>query len=226
MKVHLGPHVGWFGPYQLAEKILFWKDKYKINADNPLESHPDADAIHRLGEKLANIKPLASFLTWLHDRKQRKIDIRVDGYDVWSADHTLALIIVPVLKKLKEQKHGTPHVDDKDVPPHLRTTAATPLTEQEKNTGHTDNLWEARWDWVLDEMIWAFEQHADGDWEDQYYSGESDLKSVKVEGTNYYEFKEGPNHTFEVDRKGMLKHRKRMENGRRLFAKYYEALWD
>ena len=27
MKVFIGKHVDWFGPYQLAEKILFWKDK-------------------------------------------------------------------------------------------------------------------------------------------------------------------------------------------------------
>jgi hypothetical protein len=214
MKVYIGPHVSWFGPYQLAEKILFWKDRYKD------------DSVHAFGEKLANIKPLASFLTWLYDRKQRKVQIRVDGYDIWNADHTLALIIVPVLKKLKEQKHGSSSVDDEDVPEHLRSTAAAPLTEEEKNTGHADKLWEARWEWVLDEMIWTFEQHADGNWEEQYYSGETDYNHVKVEGTEYYEFQKGPNHTFEVDRDGMQKHRARMDNGRRLFAKYYEALWD
>lgn len=209
MKVYIGPHVNWFGPYQLAEKILFWKDKY------------NDDSVHALGEKLASIKPIASFLTWMYDRKQRKVKIHIDGYDVWNADHTLALIIVPVLKKLKEQKHGTSSVDDKDVPPHLRSTAATPLTEEEKNTGHVDNLWEARWDWVLDEMIWAFEQHASPNWEEQYYSGEMDWVLDKTEGYTH-----GPNHTFKVDRKGVQMHRKRMENGRRLFAKYYEALWD
>ena len=226
MKVYIGPHVSWVGPYQLAEKILFWKDKYKINKDNPLESHPDADAIHNLGEKLANIKPLASFLTWLYDRKQRKVQIHVDGYDVWNADHTLALIIVPVLKKLKEQKHGCPHVDDKDVPVELRRAAAPALTEEQLNTGHTDSLWEARWDWVLDEMIWAFEQHANPEWDEQYYSGESDWVLKPVKGTEFKKLDHGPNHTFKVDDKGMQKHRKRMENGRRLFAKYYEALWD
>ena len=26
MKVKIGPYKNWFGPYQLAEKILFWKD--------------------------------------------------------------------------------------------------------------------------------------------------------------------------------------------------------
>lgn len=214
MKIYIGPHTRWFGPYQLAEKILFWKDKHKD------------DSVRDFGERLANIKPLASFLTWLYDRKNRKIEVRVDGYDVWNADHTLALIIVPVLKKLKEQKHGAPHVDDRDVPVNLRRSAAPELTEEQKNMGHTDELWQARWEWVLDEMIWAFEQHANPDWEDQFHSGETDWVFDKTETDGYTELKRGPNHTFKVDRRGMLRHRARMRNGRRLFAKYYESLWD
>lgn len=214
MKVYIGPHTGWFGPYQLAGKILFWKDKHKD------------DSVYDLGDKLSNIKPLYKFLTWLHDRKQRKIEVRIDGYDVWNADHTLALIIVPVLKKLKEQKYGTPLIDDRDVPANLRRSAAPELTEEQKNMGTADELWAARWEWVLDEMIWAFEQHADPDWEDQYHSGETDWVLDKTEADGYTELKRGPNHTFKVDRKGMLQHRTRMKNGRRLFAKYYESLWD
>jgi len=27
MYVKMGPYPSWFGPFQLAEKILFWKDK-------------------------------------------------------------------------------------------------------------------------------------------------------------------------------------------------------
>lgn len=214
MKIYMGPHTRWFGPYQLAEKILFWKDKYKD------------DSVHELGDRLTKIKPLYDFLNWMYKRQNRKIEVHVDGYDVWNADHTLALIIVPVLKRLKKQKHGTPHVDDKDVPANLRRSAAPELTEEQKNMGYTDELWAARWEWVLDEMIWAFEQHANPDWEDQYHSGDTDWILDKTEADGYTELKHGPNHTFKVDRKGMLRHRARMKNGRRLFAKYYEALWD
>jgi len=28
MKVYIGPYVDWIGPYQIAEKILFWIPKY------------------------------------------------------------------------------------------------------------------------------------------------------------------------------------------------------
>lgn len=231
MKVYIGPYRSWVGPYQIAEKILFWKDKYAINEANPLDTHPDSDAIHRFGEWLAtNRRGEDSWLTklcqWIDSKKKRKIEIRIDGYDVWSMDNTLAMIIVPMLKKLKEHKHGAPNVDDDDVPEHLRSTAAPELTEDQKNTGHTDDNWFKRWDWVLDEMIWTFEQHCSDDWKEQYYSGEADFQFEKIEGTNFSEMKEGPKHTFTVDDEGMKKHSERMTNGRRLFAKYYECLWD
>jgi hypothetical protein len=225
MKVYIGPYMTWVGPYQIAEKILFWKDKYAVYEGVPYEDHPDRVAIEKLGDFLDKIPGLTKFCQWNHNRQKRKVKIHIDGYDVWSADHTLAMIIAPVLKKLKEQKHGSPHVDDKDVPEHLRRTAAPSLTDEEKNTGHTDTLWEQRWEWVLDEMIWAFEQHST-DWESQYYSGDTDLVTQKVEGTAYSQLVAGPNHTFKVDRKGTQAHAKRMTNGRRLFAKYYLSLWD
>lgn len=227
MKVYLGPFVKWVGPYQLAEKILFWKDKYHPDFETA-EKHNEQ--IHALGEWLSgtNEKPslLLRLCEWIHSKQKRKVDIYIDNYDVWSADHTLALIIVPVLKKLRDQKHGCPHVDDKDVPVELRRGAAPALTEEQLNTGHTDELWEARWNWVIDEMIWAFEQHANPEWDEQYYSGESDWVLKPVEGTEFKKLDHGPNHTFKVDNKGMQKHRARMNNGRRLFAKYYESLWD
>lgn len=231
MKVNIGPYVNWIGPYQIAEKILFWKDRNKLNEKNPLESHPDADVIHRFGTWLAddrhgNDSWLTKLCQWIHSKKKRKIEVRIDGHDVWSMDHTLALIIVPMLKKLKEDKHGGPHVDDEDVPEHLRSTAAPPLSEEDQNCGHTDENWFKRWDWVIDEMIWTFEQHAMENWKGQYYTGQTDIKFEKVEGSPLFEMKDGPNHTFKADYEGIKKHSERMANGRRLFAKYYECLWD
>jgi len=29
MKVYIGPYKDWFGPYQLAEKLMFWVPKEK-----------------------------------------------------------------------------------------------------------------------------------------------------------------------------------------------------
>lgn len=223
MKVYIGPYVNYIGPFQIAEKILFWKDRNKLNETDPMEPHPDSDAIHNLGLFLEKIPGLVKFCQWYNGTKKRRIKVHIDGYDTWSADNTLAFIIVPVLKALKENKMGAPNVDDEDVPDHLKSTAAPPLSEEDKNCGIPDLNHFNRWKWVLDEMIWTFEQHST-DWEEQYYSGVSDFKFEKMDD-GFSQMVHGPNHTFKVDREGMDKHRARMENGRKLFAKYYECLW-
>jgi len=46
------------------------------------------------------------------DDTKRVETILLDPYDTWNMDHTLALIIVPMLKQLKATKHGAPCVDD------------------------------------------------------------------------------------------------------------------
>lgn len=224
MRVYIGPHVKWIGPYQIAEMILFWKDKDAVNVDDPMEAHPDHEYIHNFGRWLAeDCHGQESWLTricsWIYNRRKRKVKVHVDGYDAWNADHTLAMVIVPVLKMVRESNGGAPSVDDEDVPEHLRSTSAPELTEEQKNTGHTDDNWFKRWEYVLDEMIWAFEQHADEDFESKFYSGAIDYQIIDGRLVN------GPDHTFKVDYEGMDAALKRMTNGRRLFAKYYNSLW-
>ena len=207
MKVNIGPYRDFIGPYQIVQKIIFWKD-------------PHSDFVLKLSEKLANIKPFNDFCEWVYNKRQRKVQVRIDGYDVWGMDHTLALIVVPMLEKLQKTKQGYPYVDDDDVPENIKSTSAPLLTEEQKSCGHTDAHAEARWAWVLSEMLWAFRQHAKDDWQEGYYSGEAD---IQFEGDRMIK---GPNDTFKMDMVGIKKHRDRMSNGLRLFAKYYESLWD
>lgn len=223
MRVNIGPPVPYFGVFQLAEKILFWKDKYKINEANPADTHKDYDDIHNLGLFLEKIPGLQKFCNWVYDTRTRRVKVKIDGYDTWSADQTIAIVILPLLKALKENKHGAPWVSDDDVPDELKSTSANPLTEEEKNVGATDDNFFKRWDWILNEMIWAFEQSTT-EWEHQYYSGECDIQFKELEN-GLSTIVNGPNDTFKVDRDGVENHRKRMERGRMLFAKYYESLW-
>ena len=39
----------------------------------------------------------------------RKVDIKIESFDTWNLDSTLALIILPALIQLKETKHGIPN---------------------------------------------------------------------------------------------------------------------
>ena len=162
-------------------------------------------------------------------RKNRAEKVVIDDTDVWNLDHSLALIIAPALKILKEKKQGAPSVDNEDVPKFLRATDEE-LHTYSKN-GDTDKNYFVRWDYVLDEMIFAFESKLE-EWEEQFASGEHDYKFVEIpdkkdeEGQPMYTMEYGPNNTFEMDTEGMKKFQARMTKGFKLFGKYYEGLWD
>lgn len=159
-------------------------------------------------------------------RQEQKVSVRIDKYDTFSMDHTLALIILPMLKQLKATQHGAPNVDDKDVPKELKSKFS-PKTKDE----HIDDNHFKRWEWVLNEIIFAFENIVDESWQEKFHSGKSDYASVacafddKGEPT-LFEMKKGPNHTAKFDAKGYAAYEKRIKNGLRLFGTYYQGLWD
>lgn len=89
-------------------------------------------------------------------KEVREESIFIDYYDIWNLDNTLALIIHPALVMLKKDGHGTFGVKDEDVPEELRRHAdAVPY--------ECDELWTARYNYVMDEMILAFELMKTGD---------------------------------------------------------------
>lgn len=132
------------------------------------------------------------------DNGVEDINIVIDDYDTWNMDHTLAYIVLPMLKQLKETKHGAPNVDWNDVPRKLRPSAEE-LRNYNRN-GETDVHFFERWDYILDEMIYSF-----------------DCKVNKDDVIMRFDIN---------DKRGVAKEQKRISNGFRLFGKYYESLWD
>lgn len=139
---------------------------------------------------------------------KRKEEVHIHDYDTWSMDHTLALIALPMLKQLKETKHGVPYIDYEDMPEHLQyiqraydPRAIYDMIDQSQQPEWDDlNEMEFQrqikcWDWMMDEMIWAMDQIANED---------------KVDPDTWYskEFND------------------RMSNALKLFGKYYRSLWD
>jgi hypothetical protein len=108
-------------------------------------------------------------------------------------------------------------VDDEDVPENLKSTSA-PSKENEWDTDDNHFL---RWDWVLAEMIWAFEQKVSDDDESEFFD-HSECGNVKdfVKDPNSYLGKS------QVDWAGLTRHQERKQNGFRLFGKYFQSLWD
>lgn len=197
MKVYIGPYTDWFGPYHIADKVFFWIEKWP---SDELEQRWDYRMHDKFGDWLAGTW-VNDFCNWIRDKRGRKVEVRIDRYDTWSMDHTLALIVHPMLVQLKEIHYGSPYIDDEDVPDELKSTAAPPLTQEEIDFGGQDSNFHKRWDYVLDQMIWSFEQKMSDDSDDLF-------------------FKDG------FDKEGYDEYQVKIKNGFRLFGKYYQALWD
>jgi hypothetical protein len=202
--------------------ICFWEKDEDV-----FYNHEDVPG-HKYDKWVNFLEPLCrawqKFLDFVHPEIRY---VKIDQWDTWSMDHTLADIILPMLKQLNETKHGAPLVDDEDVPDELKSTSAPP----KENEYDTDGNHFKRWDYVLGEMIFAFECKVDDSWQDKFSSGELDKKTVACQWdengkATMYQWIDGPNNTYKLDYEGMQEVQKRITNGFRLFGKYYEALWD
>jgi hypothetical protein len=219
MKVYISKYRDhWLSPYTICEKICWWRE---IDYDEPW-----------VKQVVKVLDPVMGawrdFLDLVHPRIEY---VKIDRWDTWSMDSTLTPIILPMLRQLHKTKHGAPNTDDEDVPPNLRSTTKA-AQKAKKESWDTDGNHFKRWDWVMDEMIWAFEQLNMDDWEAQFHTGVHDhlwipSKELDAKGKPLtYEMKRGPKDTHKFDKKGWTNHSNRINNGLRLFGKYFRALWD
>jgi hypothetical protein len=216
MKIYMsGYRDHWLSPYTILEKVIFWRE---FDYDEPI--------IKRLVRILDPFSiALLKILNFVHPRIEY---VKIDRWDTWNMDGTLSTIILPMLKQLQETKHGYFLVDDEDVPEELRSTNAPP----KENEWDLDEFAEKRADWVMQELIWTFEQlHPSNNWESQYHSGNWDMESVPCDWDEngkpkLYKYVETDKHTAQFDSEGHSKHSKRIDNGLILFGKYFRGLWD
>ena len=168
------------------------------------------------------LTPFCSGLFTLRNSINRDIRyIHIDPWDAWSIEHTLSPIILPMLQELKRVKHGAPFVADEDVPPRLRSKKggykgnADP--DLHRIEDDVDSKFFRRFDYILDEMIWTFTQLSMDDHEGQFYDHTESRKEIDLNKSVL---------KIKVNRVGLRKHNARIENGLRLFGKYYRTLWD
>lgn len=184
MKVIIGNYrYHWISPYTIAQKICFWRE---IDYDEPW--------VKRFNRALEPVMSIFQrFLDTFHPRVHF---VKIDKWDTWAMDGTLAKIILPMLIQLKETKHGYP-----------------------------SHLTEKKWDYILGEMIWTFEQIADDENDEQFWTrfGELDLSGLPDEdGLSEVKWKIEPT----INWIGLEAHHARIDKGTALFGKYYRALWD
>jgi hypothetical protein len=178
MKFKFGPYCTWFGVYQFAEMF------------RPIITEEQSD---KLGEYLSDTW-FDKFLTWIHSKKKQKVVVKIDKWDLWSMDYMLAQIIYPLMVQLKARKQGVSYVDDNDVPEHLRTG----ISFYEENFSDT----EKKWQYVMDEIIWAFERLSKDDIDDLSY----------IDG--------------KYDHKLSMELNDRVRGGTTLFGRYLTSMWD
>jgi len=164
----------------------------------------------------------------------RKIDIKIEPFDTYSMDNTLALIILPMLLQLKATKQGVPQefaeVGGEDY--HAQDCFDFYKEDQKE-------MFDKRvkdWDTVLDKMIWSFQQISLEDYSQQYHHGKTDYDWIKTDEkilnpltnkmeTTYQMVDKDPDAHW-YDSKGHMLHEERIQEGLELFGKYYRNLWD
>jgi len=148
--------------------------------------------------------------------------IVIDGHDAWSADYTLSKIAVPLLKELRRQKCGTPgmFIYGEFIEKHYPGIENEFDLPEEKQKVFFEKAHD-EWKIVLDKIIWAHEQVADGEmttYKDFYIDG-------KFEDSSLYEAfglgKKAP----VVNWDARLAYEERIQEGLELFGKYYRGLW-
>jgi len=220
MKIYLSNYrYHWISPYTILEHIFFWTDWGKCGRNKGVIEDKDYVDHPEWVERWANrITPISTAIRVVLDFIHPPIKyVKIDRWDTWSMDHTLAHIILPMLKQLNETKHGAPYTEDDDVPEYLRSHMAQP----KENEWDTDSLHFMRWDWILAEMIWAFEQELKDDDEHQFFDdSECGDEKFPWDKDGQYLSK------IKVDNEGLEAHQKRKANGFKLFGKYYQNLWD
>jgi hypothetical protein len=247
MKVYISNYrYHWYSPYTWIDYAFFWTDwskcsrnRYALIGDEKYIEHP------AWVDKVADfLNPISVAIQTILDKIHPPIRyVKIDRWDTWSMDSTLAHIILPMLKQLRDTKHGSPYVDLEDVPEELRVVGHEDWDTQkqlkfENQEQYEKESWEIthrRWEWILNEMIFAFEHIVDDTWKESFSSGEIDMLWVPVDKDgnevpkgehSFYRMEHGPKHTHVTDYDAMQKVEDRIQNGLRLFGKYYRGLWD
>jgi len=221
MKVYISNYRNhWISPYTILEYIFFWTAWSKCGRNKGVIADEDYVDHPAWANKWAGrIEPISTAIRVVLDFIHPPINhVKIDRWDTWSMDHTLSQIILPMLKQLNKEKHGAPYVDDDDVPDELKSINAEP----KENEWDTDSNHFKRWDYVMNEMIWAFEHLVDDTWEEEFWSG--DKNDLNEDIANM--FKSGWKSKRVWDREGHEKVDNRIKKGLILFGKYYRNLWD
>ena len=145
-------------------------------------------------------------------KKPRIENVQVHPWDTYSAYHTLALVIYPVLTAYK-----TDILEKGAVPAEfLETVDVSDMTEEEAQTTHERIYSEAegKWEAVLDKIIWSFNEIKDD------YAGEEEFFAVNEDADE-----KDIEARYDIDNDGLNDYYEKIDSGLALFGRYYRSLW-
>ena len=152
--------------------------------------------------------------------KIKKKEIRIDRHDSWSVAWSLAQIAAPLVKQLKETSHSYGSVPKHLVPEHLHSTYGSA-------EDYKENYSKEAWDWALGEIVFAMEEIAnDNANEPPFHTKVGEMNFLPIDpDTNTGEIEFTGWESTPESRAANAAYHKRIENGCRLFGKYFTALW-
>ncbi len=136
---------------------------------------------------------------------EQTVRIRIDPWDTWNMAETLADIILPMLKQLREDKHGSPG----DLKPFQETSNTSTQYCFDWYKDDDMKAWDLghkQWCEMMDKMVWSFEQVVNRERDEQFHT--------KKNGKRHF------------DSKAYTAYYERVQEGLDLFGKYYMSLWD
>ena len=175
--------------------------------------YKDWSAFHRLLVR-CGLQKLAKTLY------KRKVKITVHRYDAWNADHTLSLLILPVLKELRDQKIGVPGMmfDENEIKEKYGVESELDLSKEDQEKYWNESV--AKWKLILDKIIWSHEQviRDDDDFSDFHIEG-------KFEESELWKDLGLGDKQPVVNWEAREAYEEHIREGLRLFGEYYQALW-
>jgi hypothetical protein len=152
-----------------------------------------------------------------NSRTRRKISVKIHAYDAFSADTTLAIIVAPLVKRVKADNHGVP-------------VCFLPNDYNDHDPASLE-LASKKWDEILDKIIWAMEQIANCEPNSPELTRAKGV--TRKEGHKRFwkrlegELNETPEEeiAWEDYREKTRAYHIRVQEGCELFGKYFQNLW-
>lgn len=140
-------------------RVLFFWDR---NDHEKMLDHDDT---------LRKIPGVLPFVHWFNKTFPTKEPVvKIDHWDTWNLDHTLATVILPCLKQFKSDDGGIGAIAPEDCPLEV--------------SDECDWYSKTRCDWVIDEMIWSFGAIVDDSGKPSFTNGLEEYMTYQERITN------------------------------------------